>query len=192
MDDKDVKEKGKGGSVWLRVAVIAVAAALIVGGIFIFQDNSEPQALAGRGEGILEAAQQQSSLMKGAVFTQTVRYDKCGHEVVIRLSDTDKYAGMNHERLAEEFPDWQITSFMPLNVAMEMEMPVFCAEHTVLMSRNGEAGIYRNESGNEMKLVSPLDIELSALGEDKQRELISGMAFSSLGELEAYLENLES
>ncbi len=192
MEDKDVKEKGKGGSVWLRVVVVTVAAALIVGGIFIFQDSSEPKALAGRGEGILEAAQQQSALMKGAVFTQTLRYDRCGHEVAVRLRDCDKYAGMNHERLAAEFPEWQITSFMPLSVAMEMTLPIFCAEHTVLMSKSGEMGVYRNESGNEMKLVSPLNIEPSLLGEDKMRELYSGIMFSSLTELEAYLENLES
>ena len=52
--------------------------------------------------------------------------------------------------------------------------------------------VFQNKYGDGLALVNELDLELSALPSAIQEDLRHGMGFSTLAELEQWLESVES
>jgi len=166
---------------WLWI-LIGTAAALITVAVVIGL-NKGTQAASGSREKVEEAC----------VLEQTIHYDRCGHAVTRRIEADKEYQGATLAQMQEAYADWDITSFAPSEIVMSCRMPIFCPDHLVVMPDGaGVLGVYLNEYGQGYALQKQLEVPLTELTEDVLETVHLGLGFSSMGEIESWLETLES
>ena len=173
---------------WLigaAVLLIAVAAALLW--------PSESLAPAQEEQMQSAAADQAARLEDGAELFQRLSYTRCEHVVTRRVTAPAELYGKTLDEVAALYPEWRITEFGASLIKMEQQPDMFCPDHMVLMPNGaGVLCVFQNKYGDGLALVNELDLELSALPSAIQEDLRHGMGFSTLAELEQWLESVES
>lgn len=124
---------------------------------------------------------------------QHMTYTPCGHELTRRQVIPAELAGQNREALAAAYDAWQITSFASAEVAMEQTLALYCPEHVVLMpDESGMLCVFQNKYGDALALVKELDLLLTELPDSVQQAVREGKGFSTIEELEKWLEGADS
>lgn len=126
-------------------------------------------------------------------IVQHMTYQPCGHDLTRRQVIPSELAGKNREAVAAAYDAWQITSFASAEVAMEQTLPIHCPEHVVLMpDEGGLLCIFQNKYGDALALVKELDLLLTELPDAHQQTVRQGKGFSTIEELEKWLEGADS
>ena len=124
---------------------------------------------------------------------QHMTYAPCGHDLTRRQTIPQELAGKNREELCTAYDAWQITSFASAEVVMEQTLPLYCPEHVVLLPDDGGMlCIFQNKYGDALALVKELDLLLSELPDGVQQIVRQGKGFSTIEELEKWLEGADS
>lgn len=126
-------------------------------------------------------------------LVQTLRYARCGHEAVRRVQADKEYKGCTLQQMQQAFSEWEITSFSPAEIRMSQTLPLYCPEHLVVLPDGaGVLGVYENKYGDGYALRTQLDIPLTDLPESMRESVHLGLGFTDAGEIESWLETLES
>ena len=140
-----------------------------------------------------QASAERVTLSEQSELYQTLTYTRCEHTVTRRLTAPVELYGLDMEGVAALYPEWRITEFSPVLVKMERRPDLFCPDHVVLMPDGaGYLCVYENKYGDAMVLVHELETMLASLPAAAQEEARNGVGFSTLEELEAWLESVES
>ena len=124
---------------------------------------------------------------------QHMTYAPCGHDLTRRQVLPAELAGKNREALSAAYDAWQITSFASAEVVMEQTLPLYCPEHIVLMpDEGGMLCVFQNKYGDALALVKELDLLLTELPDSVQQTVRQGKGFSTIEELEKWLEGADS
>ena len=124
---------------------------------------------------------------------QHMTYAPCGHELTRRQTIPQELAGKGREAVSAAYDAWQITSFASAEVVMEQTLPLYCPEHVVLLpDEGGMLCVFQNKYGDALALVKELDLLLTELPDDVQQLVRQGKGFSTIEELEKWLENADS
>jgi len=124
---------------------------------------------------------------------QHMTYSPCGHDLTRRQTIPTELVGQNREVLSAAYDAWQITSFASAEVVMEQTLSLYCPEHVVLMpDEGGMLCVFQNKYGDALALVKELDLLLSELPDDVQQTVRAGKGFSTIEELEKWLESSDS
>jgi len=124
---------------------------------------------------------------------QHMTYAPCGHELTRRQTIPQELAGKGRETVSAAYDAWQITSFASAEVVMEQTLPLYCPEHVVLLpDEGGMLCVFQNKYGDALALVKELDLLLTELPDDVQQLVRQGKGFSTIEELEKWLENADS
>ena len=124
---------------------------------------------------------------------QTLRYARCGHEVVRRVKADKEYKGCTLQQMQQAYAEWEITSFSPAQIEMSRSLSLYCPDHLVVLPDGaGVLGVYENKYGDGYALRTQLDIPLADLPETLRETVHLGLGFSTAEEIESWLETLES
>lgn len=145
------------------------------------------------GSGVSAVSRSRETVEEGCALIQTLRFERCGHEVVRRVQADKEYKGCTLSQMQEAYAEWDITSFSPSEIEMSRSLPLYCPEHLVVMPDGaGVLGVYENKYGDGYALKTQLDIPLSDLPETLRESVHLGLGFGDAGEIESWLETLES
>lgn len=166
------------GTAWLLVLGIVF---LLVGVYLLWAQTPYPDE---KQAGVAQV----EMVASGSKQAQTIRYARCGHEVVRRIDVPAGWVGMTKNRVeAALTPQWRITAFSPDVIEMTCTEDLFCPEHWVLMlGADGMPGIYQNRYGFEMEHLD--DVRMGTLDEDTRQMLTRGLGFENREALEAWVE----
>ncbi|MEF9878908.1 MAG: hypothetical protein RR653_08320 [Clostridia bacterium] len=129
----------------------------------------------------------------GCELLQTLTYTRCKHIVTRRVTAPAELLGKTLGDVQPLYDAWQITEFSPKLIKMEQRPDLFCPDHMVLMpDAAGALCVFQNKYGDALALVNELQLELASLPAAVQEELRVGVGFSTLEELEQWLESVES
>ena len=163
-------------------------AALLCAAIWLMNELPEEEPLP-----IAQADAADSAPAEGCELLQTIAYTRCDHSVVRRAAAPTEVYGKSLEDVQVLYPEWQITEYGRKQIVMEMQLPLFCPDHLVLMP--DEAGmlcVFRNKYGDALALVNELNIAYKDLSAAAQEDVELGMGFADTQELEQWLESAES
>ncbi len=133
------------------------------------------------------------TVQEGCELLQTLTYTRCEHVVTRRVTAPPELYGKTLAQVEALYPEWRVTEFAPKLIKMEQQPDIYCPDHMVLMPNGaGVLCVFENKYGDALALVNELDLELSALPSAVQEELRHGKGFSTLSELEQWLESVES
>lgn len=166
--------------------LLAIAAAtLLLPGSATAPDELPPAQAVDAGDA--------TRVAEGCELLQTLTYTRCEHVVTRRVTAPAELYGKTLDEVAALYPEWRITEFGTSLIKMEQQPDMFCPDHMVLMPNGaGVLCVFQNKYGDGLALVNELDLELSALPSAIQEDLRHGMGFSTLAELEQWLESVES
>lgn len=177
----------KGSLLWL----IGAAAAVALGAAVLLWPSRTEAPTEERGT---EASSgQEIRLEDGASLVQRLTYTRCEHEVTRRVTAPVELYGKRLEEAQALYPEWRVTDFSAKELRMERQMELFCPDHRVLLpDASGKLCVFENRYGDALALVAELETRLSSLPAAAQEEVQDGLGFSTLEELEAWLESMES
>ena len=131
---------------------------------------------------------QEEKVRSGCVIIQEMRFQRCGHSVARRIEAPKELAGKMFSEVKARYEEWQIEDFSPGSISMSREVMLFCPMHLVLTVNDaGEAVLTKNEYGDGMAIQKTFDRRLDDLSEEKKEKLLTGIAFDSEAEAEAWL-----
>ncbi len=135
----------------------------------------------------------QMTTLADCQIIQHMTYAPCGHDLTRRQVIPAELAGQNREALSAAYDTWQITSFASAEVVMEQTLSLYCPEHVVLMpDEGGMLCVFQNKYGDALALVKELDLLLTELPDSVQQTIRQGKGFSTIEELEKWLEGADS
>lgn len=172
----------------MSVAVLLLIAALtlLLPGRGVAPAENDPDAWSA-------AADKSVRVAEGAELYQTLTYTRCEHVVTRRVTAPVELYGKTLAEVEPLYAEWQITEFSPKEVHMEQQPDIFCPDHMVLMPNGaGVLCVFENKYGDALALVRELDADMSSLPAAVREELEDGVGFSTLAELEQWLESVES
>lgn len=134
-----------------------------------------------------------SMLAADCQVIQHILYEPCGHELTRRVVLPEELIGKDRSALEAAYDPWRVTGFAADEVTMELQLPLYCSEHIILMAdESGMLCVWQNRYGDALALVEELGIPLSDFPEEVQNELRGGMGFETRELLDKWLENAES
>lgn len=168
------------------VVLLAIAAVtLLLPGSSTAPDELPPAQAVDAADAVTVA--------EGCELMQTLTYTRCEHVVTRRVTAPVELYGKTLKEVEALYPEWRITEFAPTLIKMEQQPDIFCPDHVVLMPNGaGVLCVFENKYGDALALISELDLELGSLSSAVQEDLERGIGFSSMQELEQWLESVES
>ncbi|NLV57896.1 MAG: hypothetical protein GXY67_03915 [Clostridiales bacterium] len=130
---------------------------------------------------------------EGCELLQNLSYTRCQHTITRRVAAPRELYGKTLKEVQSLYEEWQITEFAPKEIKMFQQPNLYCPDHMVLMpNETGVLCVFQNKYGDALALVEELKTEVSALPSAMQEEVRRGIGFTSLAELEQWLESAES
>ena len=122
-----------------------------------------------------------------------VHFSACEHEMYVDM-DQQAYLGYTRDDLIRQFPDASIVQFEASEVTLMQVNTGYCPAHYVLRLReDGTLGVMQTDSKFfTEELVALLPDESADFAASEKVHLQSGIAFETLSEIDAYLENVGS
>lgn len=177
----ETSQKDKSRRARLSAAAIVFLAAAVLAVVFSV------------GSGVSAVSRSRETVEEGCQLIQTLRYARCGHEVVRRVQADTEYKGCTLQQMQEAYAEWDITSFSPVEIEMSRTLTIYCPDHLVVLPDGaGVLGVYENRYGDGYALRTQLDIPISDLPENVRESVHLGVAFDRAEEIESWLETLES
>lgn len=171
--------------------LMSVAVLLVIAAATLLLPSSSPAPAPEEAQ--RAAAGEQVKVAEGAELMQTLTYTRCEHVVTRRVTAPVELYGKTLDEVQALYPEWKITEFAPKEVRMEQQPDLFCPDHMVLMPNSaGMLCVFENKYGDALALVNELETDVHSLPAAIQEELRDGVGFSSLIELEQWLESVES
>ncbi|MEG0995559.1 MAG: hypothetical protein RSH26_01220 [Clostridia bacterium] len=171
----------------MSAAVLLVIASVTL----LFPGNGEAPAQSDAPAQAVDAASVR--VAENCELLQTLTYTRCEHVVTRRVTAPVELSGKTLQDIEPLYEAWQITEFSPTLIKMEQRPDIFCPDHMVLMPNGaGILCVFQNKYGDALALVNELDLELSSLPAAVQEDLRQGVGFATAGELEQWLESVES
>lgn len=188
-----MSQKNVGNRSFPRNALLLMlgGVALLIAGLLLLLPPNAPTA-EGR-ESRSAVAGGAVTIKEGAELLQTLTYSRCEHAVTRRVTAPVELHGKTIEEVQPLYDGWRITEFSPVEIKMEKRPELFCPDHAVLMPNAvGRLCVFENKYGDALALVRELETEITSLPAAVQEDVTEGMGFSTLTELEQWLESAES
>ncbi len=175
--------------------IISVALSLAIGlgaGVLI-----APREAAAVPEAPLENAQPVSQGEKPSILPETAvevqyRFLLCGHTIE-REETGGAFSGLTLDEVRKTYPDVRAAALEGNTALIERELECYCPAHYVLFSDElGHLLVSHTTEPDFEEDVMTLKYDPTGLPSDVQVLLEEGIDFSSLEEINAYLEDVES
>lgn len=185
-----------------KIALASLAAVLFIAGAFtagrLLQGKTPPQKtqeleLQATLPPVQPVNASEVVLGVDAEVESVTYYALCGHKEIKRLPAGKELIGKSRSDIEALYPDWTITDFTSDCVTIEHSVALRCPKHYILKSKDQGLSVYRTDAAKlEESEVASFEMDVGNLPEDIQQMLSDGMVFETLGEIEAYLEDLDS
>lgn len=177
----------------LICTVLALIAGMLLG--YVLQPSEAPgQSVQNQAEAAPVDRIGVVSILPTTRVERETCFLQCGHTVISTLKNASGFTGLTKTELADRYPKAIITSFSSDLVHIVERFEGYCPEHFVLLfAEEGMLKVMRMQA-ETLENVCVLEIPdaLEGLDAETAEQLQQGEAFSSLDEINRYLENLES
>ncbi len=167
------------------IALVAGCALGILVGLAI--RTSEPEAEQTGRIGI-------QAVLPTTALERRIEFAKCGHTEHIPLLN-EAFIGYTQEELQAFYKTCRVTEFTREQVVIQQTLDTCCPEHVLLRARqDGTLCVFQTDSEfyiEQLIRVLPVDARAD-LAEEERKRLEEGIVFDTLGDVDAYLEGMES
>lgn len=118
-------------------------------------------------------------------------YKECGHSIKEYVEIPEELVNLTKEELEEQYKDWTIEKFTPLDVILTKEIEGSCKEHYILKEQDGVIAIYEEKENGEEVLKEITGISTEYLTENDKMEIKKGIKVYGKEALNSLIEDYE-
>lgn len=118
-------------------------------------------------------------------------YKECGHSIKEYVEIPEELVNLTKEELEEQYKDWTIEKFTPLDVILTKEIEGSCKEHYILKEQDGVIAIYEEKENGEEVLKEITGISTEYLTENDKMEMKKGIKVYGKEALNSLIEDYE-
>lgn len=171
----------------LVLTILALIAGLMIGlCIGLAMQSVSQDAIPADRSGVV-------NVLPDTKIEKRIQYSICGHTLCIPV-DAHAFVGYTEEEMAQFYDDMRIDAFSAKQVLLQGSAVGFCPNHYVLCLLDGALFVCKTNTETLYfdKLQALSDTHLLHISDEMREALEIGVAFDSLAEINAYLENSES
>lgn len=195
---ENVKDKGK--TRFYILLCCAGAAVLTLGiliGVLLSKRQIQSEKIEGGEPTGVQTAQnptltEADGKIAPSVYSEYVlrsAFTHCGHTVEEMVSGT----GFTKEELLALYPDCQMTLHETGKPLVTRKIEAYCPQHYVLQMRENDIQVEQYDlSSGTQKIVSRINADPNSMPESIRAEILKGLAFENLSQIDEYIENAES
>lgn len=167
-----------------RAAIACVLAAAMLIGTCVMQTQHDAEDDAPQ-INVTQAAEQEKLSIQ-AQISQTMHFQRCGHQVERRVKAPQELSGAGFDEVTAYYDQWHIQSMEKDSLVMERYIDLFCPAHVVVnMDQAGQVVLAKNLYGDGMAIMEILDA--MPVEEETRRSLLAGIGFDNEEEARAWL-----
>lgn len=143
----------------------------------------------------LPIGQMTERVQADTIFEQTIHYTDCGEDETIREKASSEVVGMTRDEVAGLYHEWQIDSFTPKLVVLQLSVNGVCKEHRktrFVGIRDGKVAIYYGTPTDKPIVKEITAIEVTTLPLQVQQELEQGIVYQTEEERLRIMEGLQA
>lgn len=118
-------------------------------------------------------------------------YKGCGHSIRDYVEIPEELVNLTKEKLEEQYKDWTIEKFTPLDVILTKEIEGTCKEHYIVKEKDGVIAIYEEKEDGSEVLKEMTGISTEYLTENDKMEIQKGIKVYGKEELNSMIEDYE-
>ena len=118
-------------------------------------------------------------------------YKECGHSIKDYAAIPEELVNLTKEELEEQYKDWKVEKFTPLDITLTKEIEGKCNEHYILKLKDGVIAIYEEKEDESEVLKEMTGISTEYLTENDKMELEKGIKVYGKEELNSMIEVYE-
>ena len=118
-------------------------------------------------------------------------YKECGHSIKDYAAIPEELVNLTKEELEEQYKDWKVEKFTPLDITLTKEIEGKCNEHYILKLKDGVIPIYEEKEDESEVLKEMTGISTEYLTENDKMELEKGIKVYGKEELNSMIEDYE-
>lgn len=118
-------------------------------------------------------------------------YKECGHSIKDYAVIPEELVNLTKEELEEQYKDWKVEKFTPLDITLTKEIEGKCNEHYILKLKDGVIAIYEEKEDESEVLKEMTGISTEYLTENDKMELEKGIKVYGKEELNSMIEDYE-
>ena len=118
-------------------------------------------------------------------------YKECGHSIKDYAAIPEELVNLTKEELEEQYKDWKVEKFTPLDITLTKEIEGKCNEHYILKLKDGVIAIYEEKEDESEVLKEMTGISTEYLTENDKMELEKGIKVYGKEELNSMIEDYE-
>lgn len=120
-------------------------------------------------------------------------YTLCSHIKTSKQKVSAEDIGLTENEFRQKHSEFTVETFASDKIIITKKFDQYCDEHFILQEQNGEVHVMKNEPGTaDLKSIMKVDISIETLTESEMERLKFGRVFSTLEEIEEYIESVES
>ena len=172
----------------LLLAIVGVAAGLTAG--VAIGMSIDPGRLSAKAAGNVGTA----AVLPDTRIERVVTFTRCAHTLTLPV-ETNAFIGYTREELADFYADYEVARFDGERVTVSQRVTGCCPKHLLLREDgDGALSVYRtDEEFFSEQLVRSLPVTgFASLTEQERAALKAGVVFDSAGEIDAYIESVDS
>lgn len=204
---KTKKERVKHMKKWLLIAflvMIVVVAVFIGTSIYKSQNNDnniKQEETNTKMENKIENSvkndisvdinSEEEKISPNATLILKKTYKGCGHSIKDYAEIPEELVNLTKEKLQEQYKDWSIEKFTPLDVILTKEIEGTCKEHYILKEQDGVIAIYEEKEDGSEILKELTGISTEYLTENDKMEIKKGIKVYGKEALNSLIEDYE-
>lgn len=137
------------------------------------------------------ANSEEEKISPNATLILKKTYKECGHSVKDYAAIPEELVNLTKEELEEQYKDWKVEKFTPLDITLTKEIEGKCNEHYILKLKDGVIAIYEEKEDESEVLKEMTGISTEYLTENDKMELEKGIKVYGKEELNSMIEDYE-
>jgi len=176
----------------LIVFVLLIAAFGVgFGGYYLAQE--QPSVKKTDQTSSVPVAMEKITVVKGCILTTKYVYTMCGHQETSEEVVGSGLVGMTRDEVKKYFDGFNLEVFSADQIVISKTINQYCQKHYILKEQQGEIVILRDIPGTaDLELFRQTGISTSMLPADERQKIYYGKVFSSLEDIEEYLESIDT
>lgn len=140
---------------------------------------------------ILEVNSAEEKTTPNTILILKKEYTDCGHTIKTMASIPEEMVNLNKEKIAQNYPNWELEEFSKEQVVLSRTLESFCGEHFLLTEEDGYISIYTVDEEENRTLKEATNISTEYLTEIDKISLQNGLMVYGTENLNNILEDFE-
>ena len=174
------------------ICVVLVSASAVSGYLIA---KKQPRVVERKAEEVeaVAAGADADTITEQTIVNLYTKYQMCNHKSFSSFPATEDMQGLSLTEFQKQYTHTRVLEFSEDSIVIENTFNCYCPKHYQLRKNGSLLSVYRTREGSdEQYIYYETNVKTYGIDEDELKALRVGKLFSSMDEINAYLEKIKT